>query len=251
MGVFSHVTQVEQFILNLQWWSIDPVVKDPPTASNMGRVWERLIRSARSILVALLKVPGTILNDESLCTFLAEVEAIVNTRPITSESLSDVHSPVPLSPMQSLTMKSRVVMPPPGEFQKEDIYCRKQWRRVQHLANEFWSRWKKEVYAVLVCHKWNKTVRNFKVGDIVLLGEETSRNKWPVGRVIAIQEGNASFVRSVNIVVGTNTFKTFGTRILERLQVNVCCLLKVRMKIILNNNIELKMKYLEGRNVLM
>ena len=33
------------------------------------------------------------LNDESICTFLAEVEAIVNTRPIASESLSDVHSP--------------------------------------------------------------------------------------------------------------------------------------------------------------
>ena len=70
------------------------------------------------------------LNNESLQTFLAEVEAIVNTRPITSESLSDVHSPVPLCPMQLLTMKSRVVMPPIGEFQKEDIYCRKQWRRV-------------------------------------------------------------------------------------------------------------------------
>ena len=76
------------------------------------------------------------------------------------------------------------------------------------------NRWKKEVYATLqVCHKWNKIVRNFKVGDIVLLREETSRNKWPMGRVIAIQEGNDGFVWSVNIVVGTNASKTFGTRI--------------------------------------
>ena len=186
-------------------------------ASNMGGVWKHQIRSAHSIMVALLKIHGASLNDESRHTFLAEVEAIVNTRPITSESLSDVHSPVPVCPMQLLIMKSRVVMPPPGEFQKEDIYCRKQWRRVQHLANEFWSRWKKEVYATLqVCHKWNKIVRNFKVGDIVLLREETSRNKWPMGRVIAIQEGNDCFVWSVNIVVGTNASKTFGTQILER-----------------------------------
>ena len=35
-------------------------------------------------------------------------------------------------------------------------------------------------------------------------------------RVIAIQEGNHGFVRSVNIVVGTNTSKAFDTRILER-----------------------------------
>ena len=70
-------------------------------------------------MVALLKRHGTSLNDESLRTFLAEVEAIVNTRRITSESLSDVYSAVPLCPMQLLTMKSRVSMPPPGTFQKK------------------------------------------------------------------------------------------------------------------------------------
>ena len=56
--------------------------------------------------------------------------------------------------MQLLTMKSKVIMPPPGEFQKEGIYYRKQWRRVQHLANEIG---KKEVYETLeVRHKGKK-----------------------------------------------------------------------------------------------
>ena len=81
---------------------------------------------------------------------------------------------------------------------------------MQHLANEFWSRWKKEVYTTLqVRHKWNNIVRSFKIGDIVLLREETSKNKCPM-------EGNDGFVRSVNVVAGTNASKTFGTRILER-----------------------------------
>ena len=58
---------------------------------------------------------------------------------------------------------------------------------MQHLANEFWSRGKKEVYATLqVRHKWNKIVRKFKVEGIALLREEKSRNKWSMGRVIAI-----------------------------------------------------------------
>ena len=58
-------------------------------------------------------------------------------------------SDIPMCPMQLLTTKSRVVMQPPRYFQKEDINCRKQWRHV----NEFWSRWKKEVYATLqACH---------------------------------------------------------------------------------------------------
>ena len=59
-------------------------------------------------------------------------------------------------------------------------------------------------------------MRNFKVGDIVLLRKETSRNKWPISRVITIQEGNGGFVWIVNAVVGTNASKTFETRIPER-----------------------------------
>ena len=35
--------------------------------------------------------------------------------------------------MQLLSSTTRVVMPPPGTFQKEDMYCGNQWRRVQHL----------------------------------------------------------------------------------------------------------------------
>ena len=33
------------------------------------------------------------------------------------------------------------MLPPAGKFQKEYLYIRKYWRRVQHLANEFWCRW--------------------------------------------------------------------------------------------------------------
>lgn len=67
--------------------------KNCPPTSNMGGVWELRMRSSRSIMVALLNIHGPTLNDESLQSLLAEVEAIVKTRPITSEPLSDVHSP--------------------------------------------------------------------------------------------------------------------------------------------------------------
>ena len=46
-------------------------------------------------------------------------------------------------------------------------------------------------------------MRNVKVGD-TLLQEEMGRNKWPMTRVIAIQNGSNGFVQSVSIVVGTN-----------------------------------------------
>ena len=64
--------KINEFMLehNGQWIQWE---RNSPTASNMGGVWEHQIRSARSILVALLKIHGTSLNNESLHTFLAEV----------------------------------------------------------------------------------------------------------------------------------------------------------------------------------
>ena len=71
--------------------------RNPPAASNMGGVWERQIRSARRILKSLLKTHGASLSDESLRTLLVEVEAIVNSRPLTTDLLNDANSLIPLS----------------------------------------------------------------------------------------------------------------------------------------------------------
>ena len=46
--------------------------RNPPTARNMGGMWECQIRPTHSILVALLKIHGTSLNDESLRTFFCQ-----------------------------------------------------------------------------------------------------------------------------------------------------------------------------------
>ena len=94
--------------------------RNPPLSSNMEGVWERQIRSARAILNSLLKTHGSSLSDESLQTLLVEVEAIINSRPLTTDVLSDVTSLAPLSPVNLLTMKSKVVMPPPGHFISPD-----------------------------------------------------------------------------------------------------------------------------------
>ena len=124
----------------------------------MGGVWERQIRTASNILNSLLKTHGASLTDESLRILLTEVEAIVDSCPLTTV-INDVTSLVPPSPINLLTMKSRVVMPPPGVFTSAEIYCRKHWRRVQHLSNEFWSRWRKEVLLTLQNRqKWNDKI---------------------------------------------------------------------------------------------
>ena len=62
--------------------------------------------------------------DEKLVSILfAEVEAIVNSRPMVVETINNVNSEVAMSPRHILTVKSKVVMPSPGVFVKPDLYC--------------------------------------------------------------------------------------------------------------------------------
>ena len=160
---------------------------------------------------ALIKLHGHRLDDESLRTFICESEAIVNSRPLTVETLNDPLSPLPLTPNALLTGKTKLVLPPPGKFQNEDVYCRQRWRRVQHLSNQFWNRWKKEYLQNLQTRsKWTGLRRNFSVGDVVLMIDvDKVRNQWPMARVMSVNEDDQGLVPSV-------TVRTSSDSILDR-----------------------------------
>ena len=72
-NIEKHMTQNE-----IEWHS------NPPCASHMGGVWERMIRSARTTLKALAR--EQVLTDEQLHTLMTETEKIMNDRPITPVS---------------------------------------------------------------------------------------------------------------------------------------------------------------------
>ena len=97
---------------------------NPPAASHMGGVWECNIRTARSILDAMLKTCSCSLNDENFRTLLAETEGIITSRPLqtTVETLSGVSSQIPLSPSHLLTQKTNVVLSPLGNFDRPELY---------------------------------------------------------------------------------------------------------------------------------
>ena len=178
---------------------------NPPSASHMGGVWERQIRNVRNILAGLLLQHGNQLDDESFRTLLCEVEAILNSRPLTtvSDDPDDLNA---LSPHQLLTMKP-VLSPPPGDF-VSDACHRKRWRRVQYLALQFWTRWKREYATTLQTRgKWNQIRRNLQCGDVVLVKDDNAgRYDWPLARVIkALPDGNG-IVRSVVVKTGKGEF---------------------------------------------
>ena len=126
---------------NCDWFTF---TMNLPSSSHKGGVWEWQIRSVRSVLSPLWQDNRLQLDDESLRTLMCEVEAINNSRPLTVDLLADPSSPNLLTPNDLLTLKTKVVLPPSRVFPSADKFCRKRWRCVQKLANEFWSRCRKE-----------------------------------------------------------------------------------------------------------
>jgi len=86
------------------------------------------------------------LTDQSLYTFLVEVEWIMNTRPLTSVSDSPDDFSA-LTPM-SLLCGSLDSSLPSDVFLQADEY-RRSWRSVQLLTDLFWRRWMKEYLPLL------------------------------------------------------------------------------------------------------
>ncbi|KAI2647804.1 Gypsy retrotransposon integrase-like protein 1 [Labeo rohita] len=144
-----------------------------PDASHMGGVWERQIRTFRSVLSWALSQSAGRLDDASLRTFFYEAMSVINTRPLTTDTINDPKGLEPLTPNHLLTMKSSVPLPPPVKFEQEDLYVRKRWRRVQYLTQQFWSRWRKEYLAnIALRQRWHSPRRNVKIGDVVIVKEE-------------------------------------------------------------------------------
>ncbi|XP_047674529.1 uncharacterized protein LOC125145500 [Tachysurus fulvidraco] len=194
-----------------------------PDASHMGGIWERQIRTVRSVLSWVLSQSAGRLDDASLRTFFYEAMSIINSRPLSVNTLNDPKSLEPLTPNHLLTMKASVPLPPPGKFVAEDMYARKRWRRVQYLTEQFWCRWRREYLAnITFRQRWHSPKRNVRIGDIVIVKEEEiPRNEWRLGRVFDVCKDEDGLVRKVTIQIGDRKLGKEGKRhnilsILER-----------------------------------
>ena len=187
---------------NIDW------IFNPPAASRMGGVWERQIRTTRKILAGLMEEYGHCLDEESFRTLICEVEAINNSRPLTAVA-GEPNDLQPLSPNHILTTKSSVILPQPGKFQNSDMYMRRRWRRVQYLANLFWSRWRKEYLAVMQeRHKWQHPQRSLVEGDVVIIREENApRNAWSLALVVRVEPDSQGLVRSAVVRTRETTLR--------------------------------------------
>ena len=163
-------------------WQCQPLVKwhfQPPTASHMSGVWERLIRSVRNAMKAIFGHPHAFVTRETLRTVFGEVVGILNSRPLCPSS-DDPSDREPIAPSHLLQQRQGMSLPL-GAFQNEDLHSHKQWRKGQLLSNHFWTRWQREYLPLLQERKkWILKRRNLAVNDLVRPRCDGECPTWPL-----------------------------------------------------------------------
>jgi len=125
---------------------------NPPQASHFGGSWERLVRSVRRVLTSITQ--KAVFSDEELVTLVTEVEAVVNSRPLTPVTFVE-SVPRPLSPNDILLLCPDSNLPM-AETESANAHS-KHWKRIQLYADHFWRRWVKEYLPTLLPRsKWLK-----------------------------------------------------------------------------------------------
>lgn len=188
-------------------------VFNPAHASHMGGSWERMIGIAKRILDSMFLQFGTSnLTHEVLTTLMAEVAAIINARPLVPVS-ADPSDLILLTPATLLTQKAGIPSAPVDDSNGRDI-SKQQWRQVQHLAQTFWSKWRRQYLSTLQPRrKWQNTQPNLEPGSIVLLrDQQLKRNEWPLGIITQVFPSQDNKARKAEIKV----FRQDGPRVFLR-----------------------------------
>ena len=188
----------QQFILPASpWW---------------GGFYERLVRTVKSTLRKVLGKKS--LTFEELTTVLCEVEAVINSRPLT-HSIEEDHEET-LTPNHLIygrdILRNRFDQSPNAEF---SAFSSKRCRFIRITINHFWSRFKKEYLGELrqkQLFNQRKTKQpNLTLGDVVLVKDDTPtpRSQWKLGRIEELIRGADNVIRGVKLSVlskkGTRT----------------------------------------------
>jgi Family of unknown function (DUF5641) len=121
-------------------------------------------RAIKSIMKSLGAKAPTVL---VLGAALAEAVTMINSRPLTHTPVNH-EDEMPLTP-NDLLGQSRITTIL-GLADNGSNYCQLLYRRVQHLAIVFTTRWAKEYLPVISRRcKWFDNVKPFEVDDIVLI----------------------------------------------------------------------------------
>ncbi|XP_064460275.1 uncharacterized protein LOC135370460 [Ornithodoros turicata] len=194
----------------------DPLVQDHSSARGIqwhfiverapwwGGFYERLIRSVKTAIRKTLS--RRLIDFAEMRTLLTEVEAMINSRPLTFV-YSDDDEPVPLTPASMIIGIRLLSRPatnstPSTEVLEDAAQSNKtmhaMWKRRDEYIDAVWERWQREYSTELrsAHHSKTKGQCNIDVGDVVIIKEPgVNRLVWKLGLVERTLPGSDGGVR--------------------------------------------------------
>ena len=213
-------SEVQQYLsgIGIEW------VFNLERAPWWGGLFEWMVKSTKRCLKKTIGQAR--LTFDELLTALAEVEMILNSRPISYVSTDDVEEP--LTPSH-LIMGRRILSLPDAAYYRRPkdsdfegrVSSKDVNQRMKHLnctLNHFWRRWRGEYLLQLrECHGYNRSGgagREPHIGEVVLLRSDSKlRGLWKLARVQQVLRGKDGWVRGAVLRVPSGDS---GSNILRR-----------------------------------
>lgn len=152
----------------------------------------------------LYRVVGSqILTLEEFQTLLAQIEAILNSRPLCSVS-PDPNDLNVLCPSNFLTLEP-MCAPPDPDVTSLSLNRLTRWQLVQRCVQDFWKRWSIEYLHTLQQRgKWCVENVNLAIGALVLVKEENVEPlNWKLARIVQLHPGKDGVCRVAQIQTPT------------------------------------------------
>ncbi|XP_076660041.1 uncharacterized protein LOC143363331 [Halictus rubicundus] len=175
----------------------------PPLTPHFGGIWEAAVKSFKRHFWRIAGAER--FTFEVFNTLIIEIEAVLNSRPLTPIS-SDPNDTLVLTPGHFLIGDSLTSL---RERDFRDVPSNRlsTWQHIQKLKQHFWNRWYKEYLNEMTSRsRWSSGTHPIKEGTIVLLREDNvPPMQWPLGRVIKVYPGSDGIVRAATVRTATTT----------------------------------------------
>ena len=150
---------------------------------------------------------NNLFNEETLYTYLTEIESIINGWTLTplSDDINDFEALTPNHFLAGTANPNLLICP---VEKRGGITNKRKWKAVRVALGSFWQRWIREYLPIITTRKkWNIPTRNFVVGDLVLIADKNiPRSNWLLARIAETYLSKDNVIRVVILKTKLGTY---------------------------------------------
>ena len=187
-----------------------------PRSPHKGGLWEAAVKGGKLCLQKVTR--GQTFTLEEMVTVIAEIEAILNSRPMCKHPTED----------SALTLAHFLI----GEslhdvpiLNTDTKLLKQRYLLIRDVVNSYWKEWRNCYLRQLqVRNKWRSSAENVQVGEVVLImDDDTPPMTWPMGIVSQVFPSKTDgLVRLVEV----KTIKGLYQRVVQKLML----MMKIKKK---------------------